>query len=226
MRNRLRERTAAWSPNRRIITLAGALAALLLIAGFVAVLAGRSETHDQAPAHPTPQASPSRAPRSPTPSTSTTSGTVPGPPPVSDPLAFARDAARMLWTYDTRTTTQQQQLAGTKTWMTPETKYADWTSVSEQVPDPLLWSRMADQDQRASAKITESHFPGAFKTALSEDPAAITQAYIYAITVSGSQTLTWSGGGSGAEERSVTLAVQCRPSQDCALVALAPTVAP
>ncbi|MFF4767425.1 hypothetical protein ACFY1V_13010 [Streptomyces sp. NPDC001255] len=224
MRNRLRERTATWSPNRRIAVLTTILAVLLLVAGTVAVLAGRSESRDQGAARPAPRPSTTLTPQA-NPSAGT-SRSVPGPPPVSDPLVFARDAARMLWTYDTRTTTQQQQLAVMRTWMTSEERYADWASVSGQIPDPLLWSRMADQDQRASAKVREAHFPSSFKAALSDDPSAITEAYIYAVTVSGTQTLTWSGGGGGTEDRSVTLAVQCRPSQDCALVALAPTVAP
>jgi hypothetical protein len=111
-------------------------------------------------------------------------------------------------------------------WMTKESEYGDWASVAAQIPDPVLWSRMADQKQRATATISEGHYPAAFKQALSEDPAAITKAYIYAVTVTGKQTITWTKGGGGAEDRSITLAVQCRPSADCSLVAIAPRVAP
>ena len=157
---------------------------------------------------------------------SSASGPVAGPPRISDPVEFAKAAAKMLWSYDTRTTSQAQQLAGMEAWMTKESEYGDWASVSAQIPDPVLWSRMADQKQHATATISEGHYPAAFKQALSEDPAAITKAYIYAVTVTGKQTITWTKGGGGAEDRSTTLAVQCRPSADCSLVAIAPRVAP
>lgn len=111
-----------------------------------------------------------------------------------------------------------------RAWMTDETAYADWPSVSGQVPDPVLWSRMADQDQHATASITEGHFPSAFKAALADDPSAITKAYIYVVTVNGKQQISWKKGGGGAEDRAVTLAVQCRPGHDCALAAIAPNV--
>ncbi|MFC9489795.1 hypothetical protein ACFTZM_27370, partial [Streptomyces hydrogenans] len=132
----------------------------------------------------------------------------------------------MLWSYDTRATARDQQLAGMHAWMTTEKKYTDWTSTQAQVPDPLLWSRMHDQAQYATATVSAAHFPSAFKQALAEDPAALTEAYIYAVTVTGKQTIAWKDGGGGAEDRSVTLAVQCRPSADCALVAIAPNTAP
>ncbi|HEX5542471.1 MAG TPA: hypothetical protein VFX60_13070, partial [Micromonospora sp.] len=140
--------------------------------------------------------------------------------------AFAKAAAEMLWSYDTRDTSREQQLAGMEAWMTTESEYSDWASVSAQIPDPTLWSRMADQEQHAIATITEAHYPAAFKQALAEDPSAITEAYIYAVTVTGKQTIAWAKGGGGAEDRSITLAVQCRPSVDCSLVAIAPNVAP
>jgi hypothetical protein len=90
----------------------------------------------------------------------------------------------------------------------------------------VLWSRMADNDQHATASVTEAHYPSAFKQALAENPTAITEAYIYAITVNGKQQIAWKTGGGGAEDRAVTLAVQCRPNHDCSLVAIAPRVAP
>ena len=110
--------------------------------------------------------------------------------------------------------------------MTSESRYADWASVAGLVPDPLLWSRMADQDQRATASVVEGHFPAAFNQALAEDPTAITEAYVYAVTVTGKQKIAWNKNGGGAEERAVTLAVQCRPGRACSLAAVAPRVAP
>ncbi|MGC4950028.1 hypothetical protein ACLQ2N_27990 [Streptomyces sp. DT224] len=218
----LSARGAAWSPIRRIAVVAAAAAVLLAVAVIVALLT-RSDSgrHTPEPAVPAPADSPSSTTTVPKPSSGT--GALPAPPQISDPVPYARAAAQMLWSYDTRTTSRDQQLAAMRAWMTKESQYQDWPSVADQVPDPVLWSRMADQDQHASASVPEGHYPGAFKRALAEDPSAITEAYIYAVTVNGEQRIAWKGGG-GAEDRAVTLAVQCRPSHDCTLAAIAPTV--
>ncbi|KUO04594.1 hypothetical protein [Streptomyces caeruleatus] len=214
---------AGWSANRRIAIVACAVAVLLAIAGAVALLTGNSSGH-LAPdtARPAPADSPSSSEAAPMPSSG--SGSVPKPAQIAEPVAYAKAAARMLWSYDTRDTSRDQQLAGMRAWMTTEPKYTDWTSVSGQVPDPVLWSRMTDQDQHATAHVTEGHYPSAFKQALADDPSAITEAYIYVVTVNGKQQIAWKKGGGGAEERAVTLAVQCRPNHDCRLAAIAPSV--
>ena len=214
---------AGWSANRRIAIVTCVVAVLLAIAGIVALLIGGGNSH-QAPdaARPAPADSPSSTEAAPKPSSGF--GSVPKPPQIAEPVAYAKAAARMLWSYDTRDTSRDQQLAGMRAWMTTETEYADWASVSGQVPDSVLWSRMADQDQHATASVTEGHYPSAFKAALADDPSAITEAYIYVVTVNGKQTLSWKKGGGGAEERAVTLAVQCRPNHDCTLAAIAPSV--
>ncbi|OIJ91640.1 hypothetical protein [Streptomyces colonosanans] len=211
-----------WSPNRRITVIAIALACLLALAAASAFFTGRSDR----PRAAVPAPSPTHSALSETGEPFSGTDPVPRPPRISDPVEFAKAAAKMLWSYDTRTTSQAQQLAGMKAWMTKESEYGDWASVSAQIPDPVLWSRMADQKQHADAIATEGHYPAAFKQALAEDPSAITKAYIYAVTVTGKQTITWAKGGEGAEDRSITLAVQCRPSADCSLVAIAPNVAP
>ncbi|MEU9411654.1 hypothetical protein AB0E08_38985 [Streptomyces sp. NPDC048281] len=216
---------ASWSVNRRIAIVTGTVAALLALASIVAVVTGSGNGH-----HAAGTAAPATSGSSPSPDAkavpkpSSGSGSVPKPPQTADPVAYAKAAAQMLWSYDTRATTRDQQLAGMRAWMTTETKYADWASVAGQVPDPVLWSRMADQDQHATAHVTEGHYPSAFKQALADDPSAITEAYIYVVTVNGTQQIAWKKGGSGAEERAVTLAVQCRPNHDCTLAALAPNV--
>lgn len=214
---------SGWPASRRIAIVASAVAVLLAIAGIVALLTGGGNGH-QAPdtAAPAPSGSPSWSEAAPKPSSG--SGSVSQPPQIAEPVAYAKAAAQMLWSYDTRDTSRDQQLAGMRAWMTTETKYADWVSVSGQVPDPVLWSRMADQDQHATAGVTEGHYPSAFKQALADDPSAITEAYIYVVTVNGTQQIAWKKGGGGAEERAVTLAVQCRPNHDCALAAIAPSV--
>ncbi|NEB88979.1 hypothetical protein G3I43_33165 [Streptomyces anulatus] len=214
---------AGWPSSKRITIGASTVAALLAIAVVVALLTGGGNDHRaQETAAPTPTSSPSHSEAAPKPSSG--SGAVSHAPQIAEPIAYATAAAKMLWSYDTRTTNRDQQLAGMRAWMTTETTYADWASVSGQVPDPVLWSRMADQDQHATASVTEGHYPSAFKQALADDPSAITKAYIYVVTVNGKQQIAWTKGGGGAEERAVTLAVQCRPNHDCTLAAIAPSV--
>ncbi|MCC3779155.1 hypothetical protein K6I33_004645 [Streptomyces sp. UNOB3_S3] len=213
----------AWSAKGRVLVGVFVLTVLLTVAGLAAWASGSGgQGHDDTGVPSPGSASVSESAPKPAPGT----GSVPKPPQLADPLAYAKAAAVMLWSYDTRTTSRDQQLAGMNAWMTTETKYTDWSSLSAQVPDPVLWSRMADNAQYATAQITEAHFPSAFKQALAENPSAITEAYIYAVTVTGKQQISWKKGGGGAEDRSLTLAVQCRPSHDCSLVSLAPRVAP
>ncbi|MEH0658471.1 hypothetical protein QA860_12155 [Streptomyces stelliscabiei] len=213
-----------WSSRQRITVSAIGLAVLLTLAAIVALLTGRTATRDSQSATPSERSSTASASAGPT--ASAGAGSVAKPPAVADPVAFAQAAAAMLWSYDTRTTSRDQQLAGMKAWLTSETKYADWSSLTAQVPDPVLWSRMADQDQYANAIVDEAHYPSAFKQALADDPSAITEAYIYAVTVTGKQQIAWKKGGAASEDRSITLAVQCRPSSDCSLVSIAPRVVP
>ncbi|MFF0740576.1 hypothetical protein ACFYVL_09255 [Streptomyces sp. NPDC004111] len=215
-------RTAGSPPARRLVLAAACLTGLLAVAVLVAWLSGRGPQDPQHTA-PTPSPTATTGPPAPAPA-ATASPSLPRPPQLAEPVAYARAAAQMLWSYDTRTTGRDQHLAGMRAWMSRETKYADWSSVAGQVPDPLLWSRMADQDQHATGSPAAGYFPAAFKAALAENPAAITEAYIYVVTVTGKQQIAWKQGGGGAEERSVTLAVQCRPAHDCTLAAVAPRV--
>lgn len=217
-------RDLGWSTRQRVTAIALGLAVLLALAATVALVTGRSTPSTSRTNGPSAASGTGSA--TPGPQSSAGAGSVAKPPPVADPVVFAQAAAAMLWSYDTRTTSRDQQLAGMRAWLTPEGAYADWASLAAQVPDPVLWSRMADQNQYATATADEAHYPSAFKQALADDPAAITEAYIYAVTVTGTQQIAWRDGGAGAEDRSVTLAVQCRPNHDCALVSLAPRVVP
>ncbi|MEV7731655.1 hypothetical protein AB0O75_05985 [Streptomyces sp. NPDC088921] len=214
-----------WSTRQRITVLATGLAVLLALAVVVALLTGRPTAGDSQAAAPSSGPSSSTS-ASAGPTASAGAGSVAKPPQLADPVAFAKAAAATLWSYDTRTTSRDQQLAGMRAWLTSETQYADWSSIDTQVPDPVLWSRMADQDQYATATVTEAHYPSAFKQALADDPSAITEAYIYAVTVTGKQQIAWKRGGAGSEDRSITLAVQCRPNANCSLVSIAPRVVP
>ncbi|MFJ8954946.1 hypothetical protein ACIRO1_33095 [Streptomyces sp. NPDC102381] len=214
---------AGWSAKKRIAIGTGVIAVLLAIACVVAVLTGGGDGH-RAPDAATPAPADSLSSSEAAPHPPSGSGSVPKPPQIGEPVAYAKATAKMLWSYDTRNTSRDQQLDGMRAWMTTQAKYADWASVSGQVPDPVLWSRMADQDQHATADVSEGHYPSAFKAAMADDPSAITEAYIYAVTVNGKQHIAWKKGGGGAEERTVTLAVQCRPNHACALAAIAPSV--
>ncbi|MEU6148048.1 hypothetical protein ABZ848_47905 [Streptomyces sp. NPDC047081] len=216
-----------WSPRQRITVIATGLAALLALAAAVGLFTARTTAGGSRAA--VPSSGPNNSTSSsagPSASAGTGADLVAKPPQLADPVAFAKAAAAMLWSYDTRSTSRDQQLAGMRVWLTAETKYADWSSISAQVPDPVLWSRMADQAQYATATVTEAHYPSAFKQALADDPSAITRAYIYAVTVTGKQQIAWKKGGAGAEDRSLTLAVQCRPNANCSLVSIAPRVVP
>ncbi|GHF27350.1 hypothetical protein GCM10010218_05360 [Streptomyces mashuensis] len=217
----LMSRTASWSTNRRLAAGIAALTILAGAAGLTAYLTAGPDDPTKAPA-PAATSSPSPAP----PAGSGSSGSVGSPPSTHDPVEFAKAAAGTLWSYDTRQINQKQHLAGLKAWMSPETKYTDWESVASQVPDPTLWSRMHDNGQYATAKVSEGHMPQAFTKALGDNPGAITEAYVYVVTVSGKQSISWRGGGAGAEGRAVTLAVQCRPDHNCALSGVSPRVAP
>jgi hypothetical protein len=219
---------ASWSPlAQRTAIIALATAILLALAGTAARITSRPSRNHATASATTPPAPALTSPSAgPTPSPAAGTGSVAAPPHAADPLAYAKAAAKLLWSYDTRTTSRDQQLAGMRAWMATGTPYANWPAISGQEPDPVLWSRMADNQQYATAAVAESHFPSAFKAALADDPAALTKAYIYAVTVTGTQHIAWKGGGAGAESRAVTLAIQCRPNADCALVDIAPTVAP
>ncbi|MFD9007590.1 hypothetical protein [Streptomyces sp. NPDC059552] len=207
---------------RRILIGAVALAVLTGVAGLLAYFT-RTDAGGSAKE---PEARASAAPSVPAKPSAGSGGSTPTPPTTSDPIAFGKAAAHALWSYDTRALSQPEHLAGLQRWMTSEGKYADWASVTKQIPDPVLWSRLRDNQEHITATVGEGHFPEAFKAALASDPGAITTAYVYAVTVSGRQSIAWAGAGGGAEARSLTLAVQCRPQQSCALAGVLPTVSP
>jgi len=211
---------------RRVLLGVAGLAGLTVLAGLLLFL---TRPEGPVPAPETPRSpTAARSSEAPDAGRSDASSRVPfpAPPRTDDPVVFAKAAAKVLWSYDTRVRTRREHLAGLKEWMTDEEEYADWESVSAQVPDPVLWSRMRDNLQRATAEVSEAHFPQSFEEAMVEDPGAITTAYVYAVTVTGEQTIAWAGSGAGAEPRAVTLAVQCRPEQSCALAGVVPRVGP
>uniref|UniRef100_UPI0006E1D4F4 hypothetical protein n=1 Tax=Peterkaempfera griseoplana TaxID=66896 RepID=UPI0006E1D4F4 len=204
---------------RRLLVGVGVLVVVALLAGLTARLAGDHRTSP--PIVPTPTIDPATAPSAataPRPASSAPGVRAPvtAPPRTSDPVAYAQAFAAAVWAYDTRTNAQGDYAAGLQRWLTAEKQYADPGSVTAQIPTALLWGRMRDQQQYATAQVAEAHLPAAFQTAVARDPAVLTAAYIYPVTVTGRQVLHWTGGG-GAESRAITLAVQCRPHHPCAL---------
>lgn len=212
---------------RRALLGTAVLAVLITVAGLTAYLArdGRSPGKPHA-AQPSSATSPSPLAAT-TPPPHGTSARLPLPPVTHDPISFGKKAAIALWSYDTRAYAQPELLAALHRWLTPEKRFADPASVDALVPSPVLWQRMADNAQVATATASEAHFPASFTQALQADPGAITTAYVYAVTVTGHQLLAWTGSPrGGAESRAVTLAVQCRPGKPCTLAGVLPNVAP
>ncbi|MEV6974477.1 hypothetical protein [Kitasatospora sp. NPDC093806] len=213
---------------RRALLGTVALVALVALAGLFSYLT----RDDRAPSnHASPEpSSPSTAasaPQSPSALPGGRAAALLAPPDTRDPIVFGKAAAVALWSYDTRSSSQPELVASLHRWLTTEGSYVDADSVERLVPSPLLWGRMADSGQFATASAAEAHFPESFTRALQADPGAIAQAYVYAVTVSGRQSISWNGAPhGGAEDRSVTLAVQCRPDRPCALVGVMPSVAP
>ncbi|MBF9071766.1 hypothetical protein [Streptacidiphilus fuscans] len=204
---------------------------LLAAAAAIAVLAalgvlGARLTHGQATPHPV--AHPSVSPTIeavPAPAGPVSRGSVAAPPVTTDPVVFAKAFTRTLWSYDTRTNSQSQQLDGLRAWVRADPAYTDWDSVAQQVPTAALWQDLAGQQQHATAQITEGHIPSAFTAAVAKDPSQLTAAYVYPVTVTGTVQIAWKG-GSGSEQRAITVAVQCRPGTSCTLAAIAPTTSP
>ncbi|MGW3017493.1 hypothetical protein [Streptomyces longwoodensis] len=213
---------------RRALLGTAVLMVLVALAGLAAYLTRDGRTSSKALAPQASSASPSS-----TASASASSrphgslGDLPVPPSTHDPIAFGKAAAVALWSYDTRAYSQRELVTALRGWLTSEKKYADTASVDALVPSRALWKEMAANGQFATAKVNEAHFPDSFTQALQADPGAITTAYVYAVTVSGKQSIAWKGSShGGAENRVTTLAVQCRPSQPCALAGVLSAVAP
>ncbi|MCX4751272.1 hypothetical protein OG455_38210 [Kitasatospora sp. NBC_01287] len=216
---------------RRALLGTAALVVLVALAGLAAYLTRDGRTTPKPPVSqpssanlstPLPSSAASSSPQLPG-----SHSALPVAPSTHDPIAFGKAAAVALWSYDTRAYTQPELLSALHGWLTTETKYADAASVDAGVPSPTLWQEMATNGQFATATVAEAHFPDSFTRALQADPGALTTAYVYAVTVSGKQSIAWNGSpAGGAEDRVTTLAVQCRPSQPCALVGVLPAVAP
>ncbi|MBK3534799.1 hypothetical protein JHN55_28480 [Streptomyces sp. MBT56] len=214
---------------RRALLGTAVLVVLVALAGLAAYLTRDGRGSSKAEAPPASSSSPSSSAASPSgpPSPGSHRRSLPTPPDTHDPIAFGKAAAEALWSYDTRAYSQAELLTALHRWLTTETKYADPASVDAVVPSPVLWKEMAANDQFATAKVNEGHFPNSFTQALQANPGTITQAYVYAVTVSGKQAIAWNGSpAGGAENRVTTLAVQCRPSHPCALAGVMPSVAP
>ncbi|MBE4741496.1 hypothetical protein [Streptomyces caniscabiei] len=212
---------------RRALLGTAVLVVLVALAGLAAYLTRDGRISSKAPAPQVSSASPSTASASASSRPHGSRGDLPVPTSTHDPIAFGKAAAAALWSYDTRAYSQRELVVALRGWLTSEKKYADTASVDTLVPSRVLWKEMAANGQFATAKVNEAHFPDSFTQALQADPGAITTAYVYAVTVSGKQSIAWKGSShGGAENRVTTLAVQCRPSRPCALAGVLSAVAP
>ncbi len=214
---------------RRALLGTVVLPVLVVLAGLAAYLTRDGGEPSKLAAQHASSASLTSSAASPSgsPSPSARAHALPVPPNTHDPVVFGKAAAAALWSYDTRAYSQRKLLAALHGWLTTETKYADPASVDAVVPSPVLWREMAANGQFATATVNEGHFPDSFAQALQANPGTITQAYVYAVTISGKQSIAWKGShAGGAENRVTTLAVQCRPSRPCALAGVMPSVAP
>jgi len=210
---------------RRALLGTAVLVVLVALAGLAAYLTRDSRETSHSSASQVSSAAPSSSAASPSPSAHPRS--LPVPPETHDPVVFGKAAAVALWSYDTRVYSRAELLAALHGWLTTESKYADAASVDAVVPSAVLWKEMATNGQFATASVNEGHFPDSFTQALQANPGTITQAYVYAVTVSGKQSIVWNGSpAGGAESRVTTLAIQCRPSRSCALAGVMPSVAP
>ncbi|WP_371790353.1 hypothetical protein OG285_05660 [Streptomyces sp. NBC_01471] len=214
---------------RRALLGTAVLVVLVALAGLAAYLTRGGSNSSKPPVPQKSSALPSAPASSPSPSlpASGHDGALPVPPKTHDPVKFGKAAAAALWSYDTRAYSQPELLTALHGWLTSEKKHADAPSVDALIPSPVLWKEMASHGQFATATVNDGRFPDSFTRALQEDPGAITQTYVYAVTVSGKQSIAWKGStAGGAEKRIATLAVQCRPSRSCALAGVLPAVAP
>ncbi|WP_405466726.1 hypothetical protein OG783_28980 [Streptomyces jietaisiensis] len=216
---------AARKIRRRVLLGALLLAILLAVSGALAYLTRpQHPTAGAAASAPTTSSPGTKSPK-PSPGASGPDAMAP-PSSAREPLAYAKAAAVTLWSYDTRSRSQPEHVALLHRWLSRQTDIVDTDSVDNQVPSPTLWGRMADSGQYATATASDARFPDAFTDALRENPGRLTETYVYAVTVTGKQSIAWNNSPKGgAESRTVTLAVQCRPHHACALVGVLPAVA-
>ncbi|QMU79016.1 hypothetical protein GXW83_28230 [Streptacidiphilus sp. PB12-B1b] len=218
-------------PGLRLLAGAVVLVVLACVAGLIgyATRSHRSTAKGTAAAASSP-AAPAAAPSGSASAASAAGaarGRLPVQPATDDPVAYAQAAALALWSYDTRAYSQPQLVTALNGWLTAEKQYADKDSVDSLIPSAQTWEGMAAQGQFATATVAKAAYPQAFTQAMAADPGAITQAYVYAVTVTGTQTIGWNGAPrGGVQGMSITLAVQCRPHSICALAGVLPAPAP
>ena len=216
---------------RRALLGTAVLAVLLALAGLGAYLTRDPRTTVKSTSSQSSSSTPSASAAASSPASAAPSprheGALPIPPSTGDPIAYAKAAAAALWSYDTRAYTQPQLLTALGRWLTAQSQYADTASVDTLVPSVQVWDEMAQQGQFTTATVSGAYFPQSFNQAMQQDPGAIATAYVYAVTVTGNQSITWEGAPKGGEQgMSMTLAVQCRPSHSYALAGVLPAVAP
>lgn len=148
-------------------------------------------------------------------------GTSPALPRTSDPVRFAVAYATALFSYDTR---EQPEPAWTAELSAGLDQASDvhpdnLADLAARTPPAAVWQAMTTSDQHATFTLSRAWIPQLWKQNATAYPAGAA-----AVTVSGTQHVTWRGGTSDVPS-SVTLLLVCPPLEDsCAVNRIATQV--
>ena len=128
-------------------------------------------------------------------------------PVTGDPSAYATAYAGALFSYDTRNQGEAAWAAVLASGLdpTPDVHADNLADLADRTPPAAVWATMTGSSQRATYIATSASVP----TLWAENAAAYPVG-AFAVTVTGTQQVTWNGGASTAPQ-SVTLLLLCPP---------------
>ena len=203
--------------NHRNLTLAllpvVALVTLIaLVAGVFVALGATGRLPNRAGALTSPSPPSTSSADSPAVSTSTPPDvTVPAagnpPPATADPAAYATAYATALFSYDTRAQSEAAWTAALTAGLDPaaDVHPDNIADLADRTPPAAVWATMTSSAQHATFAVTSAWVPKLWTENASAYPAGAA-----AITVSGTQQVSWSGGSSSVPQ-AVTLLLLCPP---------------
>ena len=135
-------------------------------------------------------------------------------PVTADPSAYATAYAGALFSYDTRSESEATWAAALTAGLdpTPDVHADNVADLADRTPPPAVWATMTGSAQRATYIATSASVP----TLWAENTAAYPVG-AFAVTVTGTQQVTWNGGASTAPQ-AVTLLLLCPPFNDSCVV--------
>jgi hypothetical protein len=135
-------------------------------------------------------------------------------PVTGDPSAYATGYASALFSYDTRNQSEAAWAAVLTAGLDPTSDvHADNVAdLADRTPPAAVWATMTGSSQRATYLATSASVP-----TLWADNAAAYPVGAFAVTVTGTQQVTWNGGASTAPQ-AVTLLLLCPPFNDSCVV--------